>query len=209
MPVDFVEGLKDDIISGKAKDVRAEVSGLNLEEYQIHALVSRGYNSGIGNVDNPSGDPGALGYRNGKKFTEAYEAYWVQERDNMFDGVTTTPDFSHSLYTQYMNKPVTAGNQYLYGLERRRKSEWALFQTGYYGFETDMHEWYREGGGAVVEEALSHVGEGYSKFGLADHWCAQFVSYCFDKCGLIPSVLPNWFTGCTTQTNYLRSIRKI
>lgn len=116
----------------------------------------------------------------------------------MFDGVTTTPDFSHSLYTQYMNKPVTAGNQYLYGLERRRKSEWALFQTGYYGYETDMHEWYREGGGAVVEEALSHLGEGYSKFGLANHWCAQFVSYCFDKCGLIPSALTRWYTYVPT-----------
>lgn len=72
-----------------------------------------------------------------------------------------------------------------------------------------LDKWYSKGATEVVDEALTHVGEGYSKFGLSNHWCAQFVSYCFDKCGLIPDVLPNWFTGCTTEANYLRSIRKI
>ncbi len=33
-----------------------------------------------------------------------------------------------------------------------------------------------------------------------DEWCAMFVSYCFDSCGLIPSVLEHSYTGCTSQT---------
>ena len=28
------------------------------------------------------------------------------------------------------------------------------------------------------------------------NWCAMFVSYCYDKCGLIPEVLPRTYWGC-------------
>lgn len=65
------------------------------------------------------------------------------------------------------------------------------------------------GGGAseVVELALSLEGERHSRFtsyktttGLqfsGDDWCAMFVSYCFDQCGLIPDALTEPYTSCT------------
>ena len=34
-----------------------------------------------------------------------------------------------------MSKPTTSGGQELAGLVNRRKSEWCLFQTGYYGYD--------------------------------------------------------------------------
>lgn len=35
-----------------------------------------------------------------------------------------------------------------------------------------------------------------------NEWCAMFVTYCFDSCGLIPSVLEHSYTGCTLQTQH-------
>lgn len=67
----------------------------------------------------------------------------------------------------------------------------------------------------VVEFALQFEGKGIydvlplgtsasdgqcSYFG--DEWCAMFVSYCFDSCGLIPSVLEHSYSGCTGQTQH-------
>lgn len=61
---------------------------------------------------------------------------------------------------------------------------------------------------AVAEFALQFEGEGHSRFTTykttdgwqfwGDNWCAMFVSYCFDNCGLIPSVLPKSYVGCGT-----------
>lgn len=33
----------------------------------------------------------------------------------------------------------------------------------------------------------------------------MFVSYCFDQCGLIPSVLPNKYASCGTEVTMLRN----
>lgn len=67
----------------------------------------------------------------------------------------------------------------------------------------------------VVQFALDHVGKGiyevlpmgqptsdgrFSYFG-AD-WCAMFVSYCFDSCGLVPDVLDHTITCCETSQWY-------
>lgn len=55
------------------------------------------------------------------------------------------------------------------------------------------------GNSQVAEFALQCVGEGHSRFtswyGTRGDWCAMFVSYCYDKCGLIPSVIPAKFAG--------------
>lgn len=70
----------------------------------------------------------------------------------------------------------------------------------------------------VVDFALQYVGQGHSTFTSyktsdgrqfqGGHWCAMFVSYCFDQQGLIPDILPNSYTGCTTEVRYLQSIGK-
>ncbi len=55
------------------------------------------------------------------------------------------------------------------------------------------------GSSQVGEFALQFVGEGHSRFtswyGTRADWCAMFVSYCYDQCGLIPSVIPAKFAG--------------
>lgn len=63
-----------------------------------------------------------------------------------------------------------------------------------------------------MQYALNLIGQGHSTFTsyyhVQDNWCAMFVSYCYDKCGLIPSVLPSSFMGCSNEVRSLRSIGK-
>ncbi|MCI8621839.1 MAG: hypothetical protein HFJ50_09370 [Clostridia bacterium] len=42
--IDFVDGLEDKEIADCLSQIKAATAGLNLKEYQIHALVSRAYN---------------------------------------------------------------------------------------------------------------------------------------------------------------------
>lgn len=132
---EFVDGLEKREIENITKRVRTTTAGLNLEEYQIHALVSRAYNCGV---------YGAMTVRRGSpslNFVNSYDKYWKADEDNLFKKKDKNANFGHDLYTQYMIKPVTANDRYLPGLERRRKSEWILFQTGYYDV---LDKWYQE-----------------------------------------------------------------
>ena len=193
---EFADSLCDDLIEEHLGYAKSYTSGLNLEEYQLHALACRSYQAG----------PGGLGayedYGLDRPFKDYYIDYWKEE-DNRFDGIQTEPDWAHTIYTHYMDRPTNGG---VAGLIKRRKSEWTLFQTGYYD---RLGVWYSQGATQAVEEALTHIGQGYAEFGLAGHWCAQFVSYCFQKAGLIPDVLPEPFTGCTTEVRKLRAAREI
>ena len=126
VPRDFVDKLEDKAVKGKLESVKSITSGLNLTSYQINALVSRAYNCGTS---------GALEVERGKEllnFVDSYKKYWNQEKDDQYEERNNVADFKHELYIQYMSKPVTSEGAYMPGLERRRKSEWTLFQTGYY-----------------------------------------------------------------------------
>lgn len=137
--VDFVDNLEQQEIDSNISSVKSITSGLNLKEYQIHALVSRAYNCGVaGALTTTRGSPAM-------NFVNSYKTYW-KETDDQFEQKNNNANFSHSLYTQYMSKPVTASGNYMAGLERRRKSEWTLFQTGYYDV---LGKWYEEGGSIV------------------------------------------------------------
>lgn len=138
---EFLDKLKEQIIGDHLQRVRALVAGLNLKEYQIHALVTFSYN--LGSVDSD--------------FVPTYQNTWVEERDNLFDGTTTEPNFNHGLFQNWWGLYVNAGGGYVQGLMNRRKSEWTLFQTGYYD---TLKRWYTAGGnfnnadGSVDEEAI-------------------------------------------------------
>lgn len=139
---DFVDSLETKIIEGKTNGIKAALSGINLKDYQLNALISRAYNCGTS---------GATGTRNGKTFSQAYNAYWNEDKDDYFKNKNKNADFNNKLYTQYMNLPVTSKGIYSSGLERRRKSEWTLFQTGYYDV---LDEWHSDiSGGSIVEIA--------------------------------------------------------
>lgn len=138
---DFVDSIEKMEIDEKSNGIRNALAGLNLTGYQMNAMISRAYQSG---------SSGAITKRNGKSFIEAYTAYWDQSRDDKFSKKDSNADFNHQLYSTYMYLPNTASGQYSKGVENRRKSEWTLFQTGYYD---RINKWHSEGGGTVIEVA--------------------------------------------------------
>ncbi len=138
-------------------------------------------------------DGGAIGRRNGKNFVQAYEAYWNEEEDDLFaqGQKVTSGDFSHELYTQYMSSPTTSKGKYLAGLEERRKSEWTIFQAGYYSiYGTDLGWYSDEGFGDIIEFALQFQGYPYvwGAKGPNSFDCSGFVLYCYNHFGIsVPS----------------------
>lgn len=143
---DFVDNLEKREIQNHINAIKSLTSGLNLTGYQINALVSRAYNCGdAGAVTTNRGSPAM-------DFVNSYNTYW-DESDDQYEEKNSNANFNHSLYVQYMSKPVTAaGYGYMAGLEKRRKSEWTLFQTGYYDV---LDKWHSEGGtgGSIIENA--------------------------------------------------------
>lgn len=142
--IEFVDGLEDKEIADCLNEIKALTAGLNLKEYQLHALVSRAYNCGVHD---------AVGVKRGNPaldFVDSYKKYWDESRDDYFIAKNSSANFSHQLYTQYMSKPTTSNGKYLKGLEERRKSEWRLFQTGYYD---RINEWYQEGASKIIQIA--------------------------------------------------------
>lgn len=138
VPVDFVDKIEEKSIQNAIQQVETMTNGLNLKEYQKYALVSRAYNCGAA---------GAMGQRNGMTFKEAYNKYWKDTDDEY--GVTPNNEmYNHSLYTQYMKDPQTSEGKYMLGLERRRKSEWILFKTGYFDV---LNEYYVESNKYSIE----------------------------------------------------------
>ncbi len=139
--IEFVDALEDREINTNMESVKAMTNGLNLTGYQINALVSRAYNCGIsGALSTLRGSPSM-------DFVGSYNAYWNAETDDYFKEQNPNANFGHKLYTQYMSKPVTSKSGYMAGLERRRKSEWTLFQTGYYDV---LNKWHTGGGDLVA-----------------------------------------------------------
>ena len=131
--IDFVDAIEDKIIANSTSQIKTITSNLDLTDYQINALVSRAYNCGVsGAVSVLRGSPSL-------NFVDSYTRYWNQDTDDKFEEKDSNADFSHNLYEQYMSKPVTSNGNYMAGLERRRKSEWVLFQTGYYNVLDKWH----------------------------------------------------------------------
>ena len=78
----------------------------------------------------------------------------------------------------------------------------------------DISEFLGGDAAGVASFAQQFVGEGHSRFTSyktsdgkqfwGDHWCAMFVSYCFDQCGAIPSVLQRSFTAVPSEWRYYK-----
>lgn len=138
---EFVDAIEAEIISNIAQEVSNRTAGLNLKGYQKNALISRAYNCGVN---------GALGLRNGLTFVEAYQKYWNAATDDYYEKQSNVANYSHELYTEYMIDPRTSNGKYSDGLAKRRKSEWTLFQTGYYDVLNQRHS---EGSATIIEAA--------------------------------------------------------
>ncbi len=122
VPADFVDAIAERVLDEKREKIAQKTSGLGLQEYQIEALVSRAYNCG---------EYGALeGYEGTPTFKDAYNSYW-KASDLKYKNKDQV-NYDHKLYTEFMSIPTTSNGKYMPGLEKRRISEWLLFQTGYY-----------------------------------------------------------------------------
>lgn len=160
--IDFVDSIEKMIFKDSTAIIEEKVEGLGLTAYQLNALKSRAYNCGIA---------GAVSkIRNGKNFIQAYQAYWSEE-DDLFEEKNPNADFSHNLYTQYMSAPTTSNGNVLAGLVRRRKSEWTLFQTGYYDI---LNKW-QTSGNTIVEAAYA-VADHFMNSGVTIHYAGNSVS---------------------------------
>lgn len=115
IPVDVVDAIEKRVINSQLADIKSKTKGLNLKEYQIYALLTRQYSTG----HFPS------------EFVNTYKTYWNSKKDDKY-GKKDSVDYNHKLYTNLLSKPITSKLEVLNGLINRRKSEWLLFQTGYF-----------------------------------------------------------------------------
>lgn len=154
IPVEIVDEIEKESIQKSIDNIKMKTSELDLTEYQIYALVSRCYNYG---------DTGGLGqatwkykYPSNETFVSAYKKYYSNINNDDYFGDYTKTDFNNGLFTSYMTwlDYVDSGTHPA-GWEYRRRSEWSLFQTGYYGYDLKngkghgMDEYYTSVGGAT------------------------------------------------------------
>lgn len=146
VPIEFVDSLEDMIINDKTSGLESYTSGINLTGYQKNALISRCYNMGTA---------GGVGKEYSTlNFAESYKTYWNQETDDMYKDKNPHANFQNKLYRNYMSIGTYSEGEYVEGLENRRRSEWTLFQTGYYDV---LDKWHVDGG------TVTNVnGDGYS-----------------------------------------------
>ncbi len=133
IPVESVETIENEMVKSYYDKVKNGTNGLDLEEYQIHALTSFAYNyQGI----------------NFSEFTRYYndQNYWNQETDNRYEEVyekykdnqtavsqiQAEADLTTGMYEEFFAPVVYSDGELLQGLVRRRKSEYILFSLGYY-----------------------------------------------------------------------------
>ena len=128
IPVEVVDAIEKEERSKWLDYVKTETAELELTEYQIYALASRSYNCGYDSTTSAYSTVDL-------NFVESFKKYWNKETDDKYGQDASVTDFNHELYTTFMAWPVKADGKYTPGLENRRKSEWCLFQTGYYGYD--------------------------------------------------------------------------
>lgn len=176
----FVDQLEEKEINIKLESVKSYTSGLELTGYQINALVSRAYNMGVA---------GALeNMYTSLNFVDAYKAYWNQDKDDKFGKKVKSGDYSHKLYTEYMKYVIYSNGQIAPGLVNRRKSEWTLFQTGYYD---NLDTWHMSGEAneiqlRIAEIAQSYMGTVYPNRSLQ---CLGWTNLVYEEAGLTPLYL--------------------
>lgn len=149
IPVEIVDAIEEKIIKNYYNQVCSITSGLNLTEYQKYALTSRAYNYGVtGGLKQATG---TFKYPSTLTFVQAYNKYYKDVDNDEYYGDYTKVDFNHELFTQYMTwLDYASTGKHPSGWEYRRKAEWCLFQTGYFGYDLKfgkghgIDEYYQE-----------------------------------------------------------------
>lgn len=166
------------------KEIFAD-KGVSMKSHQIDALVSVSYQYGNCGQYISGDDNIANLYKN------YYEKGQVDEFKNRAQAQTGDGERAY----------IFVGAAY----SERKEKIWILFNEGRYILKDGTEI---KSGSTLVDFALQFVGEDHSRFtsynpsnGVADiwsgaDWCAMFVSYCYNECGLIPDSLPRPFAGC-------------
>lgn len=160
--------------------------GISLKSNQLDALASVAYQYGN------AGEFGEL--------QSAYKTYYEKgDHEGFRQNVITTTTHAH--YFSSGEFPT------------RQENTWKLFEEGIY-IASNGEELINNANN-VANFALQFVGEDHSRFTsytsttgqnfFGADWCAMFVSYCYDQCGLIPNVLKEVYFGCTTEVENLRN----
>lgn len=151
IPVEIVDEIEKREVEMLKEKVEATTAGLNLTEYQIYALMSRCYNYGLtGGLKQATSQ---FKYPSNETFVTAYNKYYSNINNEEYFGDYTKTDFNNGLFTQYMTwLDYASTGKHPAGWEHRRKSEWSLFQTGYYGYDL------KHGTGHGMDEYYTAVG---------------------------------------------------
>lgn len=151
VPVELVDSIEEAKIKEVYDRVKATTNGLELKEYQLHALTSLLYNGiSIDKILIYYTDPNYWNEETDDKYEEVYEKY--KENQTAVSQIEAEADMTRGLYTNWLalNVHDAAGNR-LPGLERRRRSEYILFSLGYYN---TLQTFYTSGGIAPSGDVL-------------------------------------------------------
>ena len=133
-----IDSVQMELIQGFADIVDKETEGLELTEYQKHALISRAYVHGTTSVSSGA---------SAKPFKPMYEKYWDEEKDDKYEElyeeykdkqgqvteISAKADLTNGLYTEFFDIYVSPTFDADFpGYEPRQRSEYILFSTGYY-----------------------------------------------------------------------------
>lgn len=185
--VEIIDRIFVRIINDRRNSLKAilEERGVSMEPHQIDALVSVSYQYG---------NCGQY-YSGSENIGDLYRTYY-QTGD-----VEGFKNKAHAETGEGGKAYYFIGDLY----KARKEATWTLFHEGKYILSNGEEV---TGGAGVVEFALQFVGENHTRFtgyspsnGVTDiwfpaDWCAMFVSYCYNECGLIPNVLPRPFSAC-------------
>lgn len=187
--VEIIDRIYLNIIKDKKDSISAifEKEGINIKSYELDALVNVAYQ--YGNCGQYlSGD---------NKITQIYKKYILDPEEPDYEGFFNNAKCQVSGGTARF---FITGNYAI-----REENNRILFQEGRYLLSTGEEI---SNGATVAEFALQFVDENHERFtsydptnGVEDiwygaDWCAMFVSYCYNECGLIPSVLKKPFACC-------------
>lgn len=188
---DTVDKLMDVIIEYHRKIIKEyyEEKGINLTSYELDAFIAIAYGRG-----NCYASPNSLEWLKKYKAGEATKEQLIA--NFCVDG--KEGGFRPFIYTAW----------------GRHEQLLTLFFEGKYILSTGEEI---QGGSNVATFALQFEGEDHTRFttynpqnGVSDiwygaDWCAMFVSYCYNECGLIPDVLKEPFAGCSGEVSNLKA----
>ena len=132
VPVELVDAIEEQKIKSFYDTVKAKTNGLDLKEYQIHALTSLEYNNiKVDKIVDYYRDSAYWNEETDDKYEEVYEKY--KDNETAVSQIEAEADMTRGLYTDWLalNIHDNKGNE-LPGLIRRRRSEYILFSLGYY-----------------------------------------------------------------------------